>query len=58
MNDAMDFCEECGQEMDQDCMGNPRCPDCDGPCIYCYSGPGPDEETDNDETDIEKGIFD
>jgi hypothetical protein len=39
--DVDDECGECGQEMDKDCNGNPRCPDCDGPCPCCYDGPGP-----------------
>lgn len=26
---------ECGEELDRDCFGNARCPDCDGPCPGC-----------------------
>ncbi len=32
------YCERCGDEMDQDCMGNARCPACDGPCPCCHDG--------------------
>jgi hypothetical protein len=36
-----DYCGECGELMDQDCMGEPRCPDCDEPCPHCDDGGGP-----------------
>lgn len=32
---------ECGEELDKDCEGEPRCPICQGPCPCCDSGPGP-----------------
>ena len=28
------YCEECGEELDKDCQGEPRCPNCDGPCPH------------------------
>lgn len=31
-------CETCGETLDYDCNGRPRCPDCDGPCPCCYDG--------------------
>lgn len=31
-------CELCGTELDRDCYGELRCPDCDDPCPGCYSG--------------------
>jgi hypothetical protein len=34
-------CPTCGEDMDTDCQGRPRCPTCDGPCPDCYDGPGP-----------------
>lgn len=37
-------CEECGEELDQDCQGVLRCanPDCDEyrPCLCCSDGEG------------------
>jgi hypothetical protein len=33
-------CHNCGEELDQDCNGNPRCPNCDDPCPCCSDGPG------------------
>jgi hypothetical protein len=29
---------DCGELMDQDCKGNPRCPACDDPCLCCNDG--------------------
>ena len=37
-------CPECGEDIDVDCFGTARCPECDAPCPGCYSGPGPGEE--------------
>lgn len=31
-------CAECQGELDRDCFGDARCPECDGPCPGCYSG--------------------
>jgi hypothetical protein len=31
-------CEQCGGELDKDCFGEMRCPDCDGPCPGCNDG--------------------
>jgi uncharacterized protein (TIGR02996 family) len=31
-------CPHCGDVMDTDCQGSPRCPDCDGPCPCCSDG--------------------
>ncbi len=42
-------CLECGGELDIDCQGEPRCPDCDGPCPSCDDGPGPGYEEDAEE---------
>ncbi len=28
-------CEECGADLDTDCDGRPRCPECDEPCPRC-----------------------
>ena len=28
------YCEECGEELDKDCQGELRCPNCDGPCPH------------------------
>jgi hypothetical protein len=33
-------CEACGEEMDTDCQGEPRCTNCD-PCPHCFDGGGP-----------------
>lgn len=46
----MTYCETCGDEMDQDCNGNPRCPTCDDPCPCCSDGPGymPEEESEDE----------
>lgn len=38
-------CSVCGEELDTDCNGNPRCTTCDGPCPCCNDGPGPGEDT-------------
>ena len=39
--DDPDTCERCGEEMDKDCQGEPRCPECDPPCPSCDDGGGP-----------------
>jgi hypothetical protein len=31
-------CDLCGEEMYQDCNGQPRCEECDPPCPCCYDG--------------------
>jgi hypothetical protein len=36
----MDKCK-CGEELDKDCNGNPRCAVCDPPCPCCNDGGGP-----------------
>ena len=48
-------CAICGEEMDQDCQGNPRCSMCDSPCPCCSDGPGPgfDDDDDDDDDDDE-----
>jgi hypothetical protein len=33
-------CTVCGEEMDTDCQGEPRCTNCD-PCPHCFDGGGP-----------------
>jgi hypothetical protein len=38
------YCKRCGDPLDQDCMGNERCPACDGPCPCCDDGGGPGTE--------------
>jgi hypothetical protein len=35
---GMGQCRECGEDMDRDCQGSPRCPVCDGPCPHCHDG--------------------
>ncbi len=37
-------CSECGAELDKDCFGNMRCPDCDAPCPGCSDGGFDDSE--------------
>lgn len=39
---VVDYCPKCGDNMDTNCMGNPRCPTCDPPCVYCDDGARPD----------------
>jgi len=34
------YCD-CGNEMDTDCNGEPRCDVCDAPCPCCSDGEGP-----------------
>ena len=48
------YCDECGEELDTDCMGSDRCPVCDGPCPCCSDGPGYGAE----EEDEEDGVSD
>lgn len=36
-----EYCEKCGEELDRDCFGELRCPQCDPPCPGCCDGPGP-----------------
>ena len=43
-------CETCGGEMDRDCFGNLRCPDCDEPCPGCSDGGGPTADDEHPET--------
>ena len=31
-------CGVCGEELDRDCYGEQRCPECNDPCPGCYSG--------------------
>jgi hypothetical protein len=45
--DTDEYCEECGEELDTDCQGRQRCPNCDGPCPDCSDG-GMDESMDGD----------
>ncbi len=40
------YCDDCGEEMDTDCNGNERCPNCDDPCPCCSDGEGYAEEHD------------
>ncbi len=50
------YCQ-CGEEFDQDCDGNDRCPVCDPPCPRCFDGgwPGYDErEDDGDQEEREE----
>lgn len=43
-------CERCGDAMDTCCSsGSPRCPNCDGPCPGCSDGPGPGEDTEDED---------
>lgn len=42
-------CGECGEELDKDCNGNDRCPDCDGPCSCCSDQSAESEDDDTDE---------
>lgn len=44
-------CETCGETLDQDCMGEMRCLECDGPCPHCYDGGGPGADDDEEESD-------
>lgn len=44
-------CETCGEELDRDCQGKPRCPTCDGPCLCCSDGPGPMDVEDDEDLD-------
>lgn len=37
-DDKPEKCGMCGQPVDNDCFGNPRCPTCDPPCPGCYDG--------------------
>jgi hypothetical protein len=39
--DTPEYCDKCGEELDQDCQGNTRCPQCDPPCPCCHDGGGP-----------------
>ena len=48
------YCD-CGELLDQDCMGNPRCPVCDGPCPCCSDGPGFGWDDDSDDDTTEPG---
>lgn len=34
----IDTCDHCGEDMDTDCQGEPRCPECDPPCYCCHDG--------------------
>lgn len=36
-----ELCEKCGEELDRDCQGELRCPNCDPPCPGCSDGGGP-----------------
>jgi hypothetical protein len=47
-DDSDDVCSECGETLDKDCMGEMRCPNCDGPCPHCYDGGGPGADDDDD----------
>lgn len=47
-----EYCE-CGELMDLDCMGNERCPECDGPCPHCDDGGGPSIFDEDEDDDIE-----
>ncbi len=42
-----DYCS-CGEPMDTDCQGEPRCPMCDGACPCCDDG-GMDAQEDCDD---------
>jgi len=46
--DTEEYCEDCGEELDTDCQGRQRCPNCDEPCPDCSDGGGPDESMDGD----------
>jgi hypothetical protein len=49
-----EYCEDCGEEMDHDCMGNDRCPVCDPPCPHCSDDDGSsifDDMDDEDDTE-------
>ena len=41
-----DYCATCSDLLDQDCSGDPRCPQCDPPCPCCSDGDGPCEPDD------------
>lgn len=50
------YCK-CGEPMDQDCNGYPRCPYCDEPCPCCNDGGMTDEPVeDDDDIDLEGEI--
>ena len=52
----MIYCK-CGNEMDQDCNGNPRCDVCDPPCPCCTDG-GMSIFDDDDEDNLEDSFAD
>jgi antitoxin (DNA-binding transcriptional repressor) of toxin-antitoxin stability system len=54
-DDAPPKCPKCGQEMtDTFChTGQPRCDECDPECLGCSSGPGPGQDTAQDDEDDE-----
>ncbi len=43
-----DYCD-CGELMDTDCQGEPRCPMCDGACPCCDDGGFEDSEPSEDD---------
>ena len=53
-DDQPEYCT-CGEQLDQDCHGNARCPQCDCSCPCCDDGGGPslaeNNETEYDEDD-------
>lgn len=51
MANNMKYCPTCHDELDTDCQGNPRCPNCDDPCPCCNDGPGPGDTTERDEVE-------
>lgn len=45
-------CGSCGDDLDTNCHGRPRCPTCDGPCPCCDDGGGPGEPQGPAEDDL------
>lgn len=49
---------DCGELMDKDCQGNMRCPECDGPCLCCSDGGGPNPLGVADDEDMDPDNWD
>lgn len=55
--DDFAVCDQCGEAMYNDCMGDPRCEQCDPPCPHCYDG-GMEAFSSDDEEDYYDGDSD